>query len=417
VAFSGLVTYSALHHAAEIIADRIAPVLRNPAEGRQATILVTSQSDLLTNDLLCSTVEASLGQLLEFVSKVLAEPEQAAEGAGRTPVTSVQVEMLTGPTAAVTALAGGAAAAAAGLGPIGLGAAAVAAIPSIISLFSSTTTVRDHTENITDLATTTSVVAAVAKELGTYTVVHEDFRLAPEESPIRKRYQDLMDMRTALIFKQEQVQKAKNDADLVLSRAQQDEDAAGKANPARPADADLAAQVPGAKKASADAAAALAVISGAIASIDAFTTAVNATTAGTRSPLAVTVLSELLRQGGKDGSAGDGIGYVLSVKGLGGQSVEYAKDRHVGPDTFTTLADAPIAFMLYDLAGRKIVSSGIANGVSSVHGHLGKPPTGLIGPNAGNAIDDQAADATAEERADQPPGPPEHWWNRWRQIF
>jgi hypothetical protein len=140
-----------------------------------------------------------------LVSKVLAEPEQAAEGAGRPPVTGVQVEMLTGATGAVTAVSGGAAAAAAGLGPIGLGAAAVGAIPSIISLFSSTTTVRDHTENITDLATTTSVVAAVAKDLGTYTVVHEDFRLAPEESPIRKRYQDLMDMRTALIFKQEQV--------------------------------------------------------------------------------------------------------------------------------------------------------------------------------------------------------------------
>ena len=37
---------------------------------------------------------------------------------------------------------------------------------------------------------------------------------------------------------------------------------------------------------------------------------------------------------------------LLSVKGLGGESVEYTKDRHIGIDTYTTLADAPVAFML-----------------------------------------------------------------------
>ena len=92
----------------------------------------------------------------------------------------------------------------------------------------------------------------------------------------------------------------------------------------------------------------LSVISGAITSIDAFTTAVNATAAGARSPLAIASLNELLHKGGADG-----IGYVLSVKGLGGQSREYTKDRHVGFDTYTTLADASVSFMLYDVpAGR-----------------------------------------------------------------
>ena len=429
VAFSGLVTYSALHHAAEIIADRTGTVLGEPTEGR-ATILVTSQSDLLTNDLLSSTVKVSLRQLLDFTDKVLAEPEKPADGtaaqptdeAATRPVTDAHVEMLTaaaaGATAALASRVGTVAAVAgAGLGPIGLGAAAAAAIPSIISLFSSTTTVQDHAEDITDLATTTSVQAAVADKLGAYTVVHEDFRLAPQESPAREDYRRLMDKRTALLFKQQQVQKIKNDADLVLSRAQQDQDTASKASPPRPADAELAAQVPGQQKVSADAAAALALIAAAITSIDAFTTAVNATAAGTRSPLAITILTESLRHGGTHGDSDDGISYVLSVKGLGGQSVEYTKDRHIGLDTYTTLADAPVTFMLYDLAARKIISSGIANGVSSVHGHLGEPPTGLIGPNTANAIDDESADATPEEKADQPSEPHKTWWHRWRQVF
>ncbi len=87
--------------------------------------------------------------------------------------------MLNAPAAAAKAVLAGTIAATAaglGLGPIGLDAAAVAAIPSIISPFSSTTTVRDHAEDITDLATTSAVVSAVAQRLGSYTVMHGDFR-------------------------------------------------------------------------------------------------------------------------------------------------------------------------------------------------------------------------------------------------
>lgn len=423
VAFSGLVTYSALNHAAEIVASQISAALSNPA--RQATMLVTSQSDLLTNDLLSRTVTNSLKQLNEFADAVLAEPEppdipdidiavpwRAASSPLKVLTTVAPFALVGG--LGTAASAAGAFAASAGLGPFGLGAAAAAAIPSIISLFSSITTVKGHAENMTDLATTTSVMAALSGRLDNVTVVHEDFRLAPETSPVREDYQHLMEKRASLIFRQEEVQSAKNAADLELARAQQKQDAAQKAQPPSPDSAGLAEQVAEAEKASADASAALSVISGAIASIDAFTAAVNATAAGTRSPLAIASLNELLHQGGGDHSAVDGsIGYVLAVKGLGGQSEEYTKNRHVGFDSYTTLADASVAFMLYDVAARKIISSGIANGVSSVHGHLGQPPTGLIGPNAKNAIDDQVPDALPAQG--QPAGPtPEHkpWWRR-----
>ena len=68
VAFSGLVTHSALNHAAEVIANRIAAVLTGPDQGRQPVILVTSQTDLLTSDLLSTTVDACLHQLVEFAA-------------------------------------------------------------------------------------------------------------------------------------------------------------------------------------------------------------------------------------------------------------------------------------------------------------------------------------------------------------
>lgn len=426
VAFSGLVTYSALNHAAEMIASRVSAVLGGPGHVGRPTILVTSQSDLLSNDLLAKTVATSLNQLVAFADQVLAEPETAdqppaepqapddiadrkitgSEWAGL-PIVPPGAELSAGAGAPVgLGLVGG--------GPVGLAAAVAAGVPAIISLFSSTTTVKDHAEDITDLATTTSVVAAVADKLDGFTVVHEDFRLAPQASQIRTAYQRLAEKRAALAIRQEAVQATKNKADLELAQAQQKQDAAKKASPPTD-DQGLAVQVARALQTSADAAAELTLISGTIASIDAFNTAVNATAAGTRSPLALASLNELLHQDATSGdSNSDSIGYVLSVKGLSGQSEEYTKDRHVGFDTYTTLADAAVAFMLYDLAARKIIKSGIANGVSSVHGRLGHPPTGLVGPNTEDATDDLSPGATPE---DHQAGQPEHRKHHWRLWF
>jgi len=453
VAFSGLVTYSALNHAAEIVAHQVSQALGTLADSQNPTILVTSQSDLLTNDLLSITVAASLRQLSDFADEVLKlePPSKAASekpvsgdgdtGARRRQLPQFHVEMLTkaadaslAGVAGSTAAIGAGAAAASAFGPLGLAAAAAAAIPSIVSLFSSTTTVKSQSEAITDLATTTSVMSAVAGNLASYTVAHEDFRLAPARSAIRSDYHQLALKRMKLVFKQEQMQVAKNEADLELARAQQ-QLAAKKKSPPKTDGADHSAQEPSEAANSADAvttdsadaatvdsanaatmdsanaAAALSVITGAIASIDAFTTAANATAAGTRSPLAIASLNELLHAGEKSG-----INYVLSVKGLGGQSEEFTKNRHVGFDTYTTLADASISFMLYDTAADKVIASGVANGVSSVHGRLGHPPTGLIGPNASDVISDQFAGAQASD-AGQEEQPAEHPHRGWRHFF
>jgi hypothetical protein len=57
---------------------------------------------------------------------------------------------------------------------------------------------------------------------------------------------------------------------------------------------------------------------------------------------------------------------------------------------------------------QKIIESGIANGQSSVHGRLGKPLKGLIGPNAADAINELAANQSG-----QPSEPRKKWWRPW----
>jgi hypothetical protein len=378
VAFGGLVTYSALNHAAEIVVDTISRTLRTPAGDHHPTILVTAQSDLLTNDLLSIAVVAGLKQTSDFADAVLKQLSPAAErvdsaGDGSdlddAGLPKPQTTSFRGASTA-TAVASGALGAAA-FGPVGFAAAAASAIPSIVSLFSSTTTVKSQVEVITDLATTTSIVSAVSEKLPTYTAVHEDFRFAPPTSAIRHAYEELTVKRIHLVLAQEREQVAKNAADLDVARAQQQLDAGKKATPPKPDDPALTKQLNDATLVSANAAAALTLISAVISSIDGFSTLMNATAAGTRSPLATASLNELLHSAGADG-----ISYVLSVKGLGGESEEYTKDRRIGHDTYTTLADASISFMLFDTTAKKIISSGVATGVSSVHGRLGDQPAG-----------------------------------------
>jgi hypothetical protein len=424
VAFSGLVTHAALNHAAEVIANRIAKALTSPGGGPQPVILVTSQTDLLTSDLLSTTVKAWLRQLVKFADQVLGLTEQQPRAwlelriADQAPLLNIPDF---GASFAENYLArpGGIAAGAVGLGPIGLAAAAAAAVPSIISLFSSTTTVKDHSEDITDLTTTTSVLAALAHELGDRCkLVHEDFRLAPPKSQILEAYRQLANRRAKLIFKQMRLQTIKNKTELGLLGADgvetdhAEEPGADEVGPtAREpgvAEGDRTARKIVAKVRPDPAYdAELSVISSAITSIDAFTTAVNVTAAGGRSPLAIASLNELLHEGGADG-----ISYVLSVKVLGGRSEQYTKDRRVGFDTYTTLANVSVSFMLYDAYNQKIIKSGIEDGVSSVHGRLGKPLKGLIGPNATEAIKDPAADAPAANPSGQPPGPLKKLWRR-----
>jgi hypothetical protein len=80
----------------------------------------------------------------------------------------------------------------------------------------------------------------------------------------------------------------------------------------------------------------------------------------------------------------------------------------VGFDTYTTLADASVSFMLYDVADQKIIKSGIANGVSSVHGRLGKPL-----PDTADAIKELAADAPPTNQSGRTPEPRKKRWRPW----
>lgn len=394
IAFSGLVTYKALSEAAKGVANRILKVL--PRAG-QPTILVTSQSDILTNDLMSRAVKDTLEGLAGFaddIMKATSVPGRGHEAAGSTaaePAPARHLEMIKefaftaphpgGASAATALTAGLATATTAGLAtaafpPVGLATAAAAAIPAIVSLFSSTTTIKSQSESITDLAATTSVVAAVSDSMRDAAIVHEDFRLAPEHSEIANRYRDLGQKRKDLVLRQLEIQVAKNQADLELSRAEQQQDANKKATPPEPDDPELEKQIRQSTAASAAAAASLSIIASTISGIDQFINTVNATAAGARSPLAIASLNELLW--GEPG--GSRIDYVLSVKGLGGQSANYTKDRRVGHDTYTTLADASLSFMLYDTDKKKVISSGVVNGIGFLRGRVGEVPSPPAAP-------------------------------------
>jgi len=106
VAFSGLVTYSALNHAAEVVASRVSAALSEPGRTGRAAILLTTQSDLLTNDLLAKTVARGLDHLVDFADQVLAGPKPTGHLAdGPAIAGALHVEIFTGATA--SALLGG----------------------------------------------------------------------------------------------------------------------------------------------------------------------------------------------------------------------------------------------------------------------------------------------------------------------
>jgi hypothetical protein len=389
VAFAGRVTYAALANVAAKmteVAGRLLSPLPKSSDVAECSILVTSQSDLLTDDLMRISVAESLAELKAFADNVLGCT--APSGAGQPAVVdggaAGSQDLLPRPqpaevAAAVPAAAGLglAAAGVAAFGPFGIAAAAAAAIPSIVSLFSATTTAKSEAETISDLAVTTAVVTALRddEKLRGYVAVHEDFRFAPVSSAIRQSCRELAGKRAALVIRQDQVQLAKNQADLVLAKAVA-QDAAWKAShpkpgddgaghvPGPPEDPQITEQIDGATRASADGAAALSLISAALASIDSFTSVVNTTAVGARSPLAIAMLSEQLHGGDNR------IAYVLSVKSLAAQAQEHIKDRKVWWDTYTSMADVSVAFLLYDTRNQKIITSGVFTGSSSVHGRF-----------------------------------------------
>ena len=58
------------------------------------------------------------------------------------------------------------------------------------------------------------------------------------------------------------------------------------------------------------------------------------------------------------------------MKSLAAQAQEHIKDRKVYYDIYTSNADVSVAFLLYDTTNKKIISSGVATGSSSVHGRF-----------------------------------------------
>jgi hypothetical protein len=425
VAFSGVITYTAVANAAMVIAERIESVILK--EGRQSRVLVTSEQDLISADTVYETVLGTLADLAAFADSVLADtatPERPAELVAAPQPHDLPLghrSMMFAATPILGLAAGaGLAALTGGIAPLALAAGSVvaSAVPSLLSLLSTTTTIKDHTEQISDLAAASAVIAEISR-LPNLLVTHDDFRLMPtppeepSDSTLAAKYHALSRRRTDLLLRKAALQEGKNDADLRLARAMAAMDAENKKaddakQPAPPPPDELAT----ATRDSANSAALIALTDAAIGGIDAFTAAIGSASAGIRPPITIALLAETLRL--------KWIDYVLMVKSLGGQSQEVLQDRHLGADTYTILGDASIDYLLLDVETGVLASAGVVTGLGVARGKVGEIPTVNIAPMATDAGVATAATARQDGQPTAGSGNPPaqkhtrlHWPPHW----
>ena len=183
VAFGGLVTYKALERAADQVAGKVLTGDLIPAG---ASVLVTTAADLLSKDLVRQTVVSGVMNAKSYADKVLSlKPDDKK---------TLLPVLIAGQLVA-------------------------AAIPSILSMFSSKTTVKGQDVPIDDLSAVTAVLGSllhkgVDRRLA---LVQDDFRLGPDDAPVFTAFNDLASKRADLVMFRQEQQVAKNIADLHLT--------------------------------------------------------------------------------------------------------------------------------------------------------------------------------------------------------
>ena len=111
--------------------------------------------------------------------------------------------------------------------------------------------------------------------------------------------------------------------------------------------------------------------------IDQFVSVANSSSIGGRSALAIAALAQ---QWTVPDEAATGTGrnrpfpFLLLVKALGGHAEQFTKDPKIGHDSYTSMADASISFMVLDVASNTVIRSGICTGTTLIHGEVGKAP-------------------------------------------
>lgn len=281
--------YEALRDAADQLASRLKSTL-----DENSRTLITADADLAAASACYAEVDSAVTSLLSSADAVL----NAAE-----PVKGMV------DSATLLGLAG--------------------AIPGLLSLLSSTLTVRMSAVSANDLAAGAAVAAALIST--SRKVVHQSFRLVPQGA-LRSNLDDLAERRQKLL------------------RARQKE--RGKAR--------------------------IAEIDAMTKAIDDFSTAIRAIpAAGGHSLLTTALLAAPLHESGEHP-----ITHVLLVKSEGGHTVQRVDDAIIRRDTVSVVTENAITYMLIKLPEGDLIASGTVNGVAQAQGTIDGPLVPTLGWDA-----------------------------------
>jgi hypothetical protein len=212
---------------------------------------------------------------------------------------------------------------------IGILAAAASVLPQAVSLLLPRRSIATGEVTVSDLAAS----AAVMDELVSagIAVSHADFRLVRTDG-VYAAVEDLNDRRIKLVEKR-----------LKLAKSEEE--------PESEADA-----------------ATVEAIGAVVGAIDSLTTSIRATGAnGGRSRLSIAALAETLHEGER-------VSHVLLVKAQTGSATELREDRAVQADTFATIVDAHVTFMVLDTKTGEIVDVGTQTATVMASGKVGEVP-------------------------------------------
>lgn len=365
--FSSVAAQHALLLAGAAVAQAIERHLVND-DGTAEQILLTTVSDLATEDLVYWEVRSRFDELIKQASTyVLAAAQE-------------------GPSDAPKAAREGLAAA------VGL---AAAALPQLVSLFTSDKALKQESISPIDSAAVVAVTAKLKEpRKGEEPKVWlDDFRLVTTKTPIHLMDGALLDLLGELRSKVTEALRNKAASDTRTAqyreaRATQEELLKGAAENTKPEirrgiqeiDGKVDEQVLASsnEKVRAD------EVAEVIKSAGDFIAAARVSPPTGRSPFSRAALMSLLRgeavgdNGTQDSNQQEPappIPYVLQVKALAGQANEAVTSRKLGSSKFTNVVDASIAYVLLDVASGRVLTAGIETRVVAVRGVVGELPT------------------------------------------
>jgi hypothetical protein len=324
--WNSLLTYAALEKIGASVADRILSAL---PEAAGTSILVTGDADLSTSDATYEEVTTGLEQLeraAEALCADLERPKETPRAERMAPAAAIQL--------------------------------AAAAVPAVLSIFSTESTLSTGATESSDLAAAAPIAGALHGR--GISVVHDGFRLIPGGG-VFNRLTNVERDRSRLATWQLTLSDHKSGIDKQLAELRAAKD------PNEHRIAELTEEAT-------DNATRLGEIKNILTAIDTFLASVRAIPKGaTHSPLTTAALHEELHGEKRR------FGYVLLVKAHAGQSqgeiTHHPFLRWIVDDKFSTSADISVTYMLIETKSSSLIIAGTVTGVVLAHGSIGERPT------------------------------------------